>query len=184
MRFVETRIPGVMVAESEPLEDQRGSFARAFCTQEFRDAGFAMAVVQCNTSFNRNRGTLRGMHYQAAPAAEAKAVRCTRGRVFDVAVDLRPDSPELCRWTATELAPEEHRAHLIPEGCAHGFITLAEDSEVFYLMGRAHSPEHARGVRWDDPAFAIEWPLRPSVISERDAGFADFIPPLAPVISA
>ena len=175
MQFVETRIPGVVVVESEPLKDERGSFARAFCAEEYRDAGFPVCIAQCNTSFNRARGTLRGLHYQATPAAETKVVRCTRGRVFDVAVDLRPESQAFCTWTGTELAPEEHRAHLIPEGCAHGFITLAAESEVFYLMGRAHSPEHARGVRWDDPAFAIEWPLRPSVISARDAAFADFV---------
>ena len=175
MKFVETRVPGVMVVESEPLEDERGSFARAFCDEEYREAGFPVRIVQCNTSFNRARGTLRGLHYQVAPAAETKVVRCTRGRVFDVAVDLRPESPTFCTWTGAELAPEDHRAHLIPEGCAHGFITLAAESEVFYLTGSPHSPEHARGVRWDDPAFAVEWPLRPSVISARDAGFADFV---------
>jgi len=169
-----------MVVESEPLEDERGSFARAFCADAFRDAGFPVNVAQCNTSFNRLRGTLRGLHYQAAPAAEAKLVRCTCGRIFDVAVDLRPDSPAFCEWTGVELAPGAHRAHLIPEGCAHAFITLADESEVFYLMARAYSPEHARGVRWDDPAFAIEWPIRPSVISAHDANFADFAPKTGP----
>ena len=175
MRFIETPIPGVMVVESEPLEDERGSFARAFCADEFRDAGLPLDVAQCNTSFNRARGTLRGLHYQAEPEAETKLVRCTRGRVFDVALDLRPQSPAFRRWTAAELDAEGRRAHFVPEGCAHGFITLAEASEVFYLMGRAYSPEHARGVRWDDPAFAIEWPLAPSVISTRDADFPDFV---------
>ena len=175
MKFVETRVPGVVVVESEPVEDERGSFARAFCDEEYRKAGFPVRIVQCNTSFNRARGTLRGLHYQVTPAAETKVVRCTRGRVFDVAVDLRPESPTFCTWTGAELAPEDHRAHLIPEGCAHGFITLAAESEVFYLMASPHSPEHARGVRWDDPAFAVEWPLRPSVISAHDAGFADFV---------
>ena len=176
MRFVETQIPGVMIVESEPSEDERGSFARAFCAQAFREAGLALDVVQCNTSFNRERGTLRGLHYQAEPEAETKLVRCTRGRVFDVALDLRPQSPTFRRWTATELDADGRRAHFVPEGCAHGFLTLADESEVFYLMGRAYSPEHARGVRWDDPAFAIAWPTRPSVISARDAGFADFAP--------
>lgn len=176
MRFVETQIPGVMVVESEPSEDDRGSFPRAFCAHAFREAGLALDIVQCNTSFTRERGTLRGMRYQAEPGAEIKLVRCARGRVFDVALDLRPQSPTFRRWTAAELDADGQRANFVPEGCAHGFLTLAGDSEVFYMMGRAYSPDHARGVRWDDPAFAIAWPAQPRVISSRDAGFADFAP--------
>ena len=176
MIFGETAIPGVVVVELERLEDERGFFARSFCAEEFAARGLAANFVQANLAHNVRRGTLRGLHYQADPAPEPKLVRCTRGAVFDVAVDLRPDSASYCRWTACELDALGHRALYIPAGCAHGLLTLEDHSEVSYLMGAAHAPELARGVRWNDPAFAIDWPFEPAVISERDAGFADFAP--------
>ncbi len=176
MRFTDTEIPGVVVVEIERLEDERGFFARAFCAEEFAAQGLACAFVQANIAFNKRRGTLRGLHYQASPAPEPKLVRCTRGAVFDVAVDLRPDSPGYCRWSGHDLSAANRRALYIPEGCAHGLLTLEDETEVSYLMGAAYDPACARGVRWNDPAFAIEWPSAPLVISERDAGFADFTP--------
>ena len=174
MKFTETPIPGVVVVDIEPLEDERGFFARSFCAEEFAARGLTDSFVQTNIAFNAARGTLRGMHYQAAPKPEPKLVRCSRGALFDVAVDLRPDSPAYGRWTGHELSAANHRALHIPEGCAHGLLTLEDHTEVTYLMGAAYDPHVARGVRWDDPAFAIEWPFAPLVISERDAAYADF----------
>ena len=174
MIFRPTDLPGVMVVDLEVRGDERGSFARTYCADEFTQAGIAFTTVQCNLSRNIRRGTLRGLHYQAAPAGEPKLVRCTRGAVFDVAVDLRPQSPSYCRWAATELSADSGRALFIPEGCAHGFLTLADASEVFYQMGAAYAPALARGVRWNDPAFAIAWPFAPEVIAPRDAAWADF----------
>lgn len=176
MKFSATDIPGVMVVEVEPIEDQRGFFARAFCAEEFAAQGLAFDFVQANIAFNKTRGTLRGLHYQASPAPEPKLVRCTRGAVFDVAVDLRPDSPGYCRWSGHRLSAANRRALYIPEGCAHGLLTLEDETEVSYLMGAAYDPASARGVRWNDSAFAIEWPSAPLAISERDAAFADFTP--------
>ena len=174
MIFSETPISGVVLVELERLEDERGFFARGFCAAEFAAHGLAMDAVQSNLAYNARRGTLRGLHYQANPAPEPKLVRCTRGAVFDVAVDLRPESPSYCRWTGHQLDSRDHRALYIPAGCAHGLLTLEDDSEVSYLMGAAYAPELARGVRWNDPAFAIDWPFEPALISARDAGFADF----------
>ena len=174
MIFRTADLPGVMIIDPEVLSDERGSFARTYCTAEFARAGITFTTIQCNVSRNVRRGTLRGLHYQIAPAGEPKLVRCTRGAVFDVAVDLRPQSPFYCRWTAAELSAENGRALFIPEGCAHGFLTLADASEVFYQMGVAYAPELARGVRWNDPAFAIAWPFAPNVIAPRDAAYADF----------
>ncbi len=176
MIFEPTAIPGVLVIEVEAHRDARGYFARTFCVEEFRRQGIAFETVQCNVSLNRMKGTLRGLHYQAAPAGEPKLVRCTRGRLFDVAVDLRPESPASCNWTALEMSAEAPNALFIPEGCAHGFITLEDDTEIFYQMGSLYTPDLARGVRWNDPAFAIGWPMQPSVISERDAGYPDYRP--------
>jgi len=174
--FRETDIAGVRIVELEPLADERGFFARSFCAEEFARAGIEMAVVQTNVSRNSRRGTLRGLHYQAEPAPEPKLVRCTAGRVFDVAVDLRPASPSYCRWTGVELDAETGNALFVPAGCAHGFLTLSDHAEVTYLMGAAYVPELARGVRWNDPAFAIAWPFAPAVMSGRDAAYADFDP--------
>lgn len=176
MIFSETEVPGVMVVEPERLGDARGFFARTFCVEEFAASGLMSRVVQSNISFNRDKATLRGLHYQADPKPEPKVVRCTRGAIFDVAVDLRASSPAYRRWTGRELSADNHLALYVPPGCAHGFITLVENSEVAYLMGEAYDPALARGVRWNDPAFAIDWPLQPGVISPRDAGYPDFVP--------
>lgn len=174
MIFRETEIAGVVEIAAEPHEDERGFFARAYCDEAFAAHGLDFTVVQANLSGNRTRGTLRGMHWQAAPVADPKVVRCVRGRVFDVALDLRPDSPTHRRWTSTELDAEKRNALHIPAGCAHGFLTLADDSELLYLMGAGYVGELARGVRWDDPAFAIVWPEIPRVIAPRDAGWPDY----------
>ncbi len=174
MKFTHTHIPGVVVVDIEPLEDERGFFARSFCAEEFADQGLTTRFVQTNIAFNAGRGTLRGLHYQASPKPEPKLVRCSRGALFDVAVDLRPESPAYGRWTGHELSAANRRALHIPEGCAHGLLTLEDETEVSYLMGAAYDPACARGVRWNDPAFAIEWPFAPLVISERDAAYPDF----------
>ena len=176
MIFRDTDLAGVRTVELEPQTDARGFFARSFCADEFAAAGIAMTVVQTNISRNTSRGTLRGLHFQAAPAPEPKLVRCTAGRVFDVAVDLRPASPSYCRWTGVELDAEAHNGLFIPAGCAHGFLTLSDESEVTYLMGAAYRPDLARGVRWNDPAFGIAWPFAPSTMSEKDAAYPDFDP--------
>ena len=173
MIFTPTDIPGVVVVELERLTDERGFFARSFCTEEFAGQGLTSSFVQANVSLNSASGTLRGLHYQAEPRPDPKLVRCTRGAIFDVAVDLRPDSPAYRCWTSAELTAENRRALHIPGGCAHGFITLEDDSEVLYLMGAPYEPDLARGVRWNDSALGIEWPLEPVVVSERDAGFAE-----------
>ncbi|HEY2570259.1 MAG TPA: dTDP-4-dehydrorhamnose 3,5-epimerase [Solirubrobacteraceae bacterium] len=178
MRFVETPLNGAWVIDLDLLADERGWFARTFDADEFAARGLNPAVVQCNASFNARRGTLRGMHYQAQPHGESKLVRCVRGSIFDVAVDLRDGSPTLCRWHGVELSADNRLAFYIPAGLAHGFQTLTDDAEVLYQMGNPYVPDAARGVRWDDPAFAISWP-QPSgdrVISEKDLGYPDFQP--------
>jgi dTDP-4-dehydrorhamnose 3,5-epimerase len=174
MIFRETPIDGVWVIEPERYEDDRGFFARTWDTLEFTERGLNGRLVQCSVSYNRRRGTLRGLHYQAAPHEEAKLVRCTAGVVFDVAVDLRPGSTTLCNWVGAELSAENRLALYVPEGCAHGFLTLANDSEVSYQMSEFHAPEAARGVRFDDSAFAIDWPEEIAVVSERDRLYPDF----------
>ena len=171
MIFTPTPLAGSCVVALDRREDERGFFARSFCVDEFAAHGLPTQVLQCNVSFNRLRGTLRGMHYQRSPLGEAKLVRCTRGAIFDVMVDLRPESPTCCRWFGAELTAENGTALFIPEGFAHGFQTLADDSEVFYQMFNRYSPEHAAGVRWDDPAFGIEWPLAVSSMAERDRNY-------------
>ena len=178
MRFVETPLRGAWVLELERLADERGWFARTFDAEELRERGGDPAVAQCNASFNARRDTLRGLHYQAEPHGETKLVRCVRGAIFDVAVDLRPDSPSYCRWHGVELSAENGRSFFIPKGMAHGFQTLVDDCEVLYQMGQLYVPEAARGVRFDDPAFGIEWPAPRGarIISERDASYADFVP--------
>jgi dTDP-4-dehydrorhamnose 3,5-epimerase len=176
MRFIETPLNGAWVVDLDLLGDERGWFARTFDAEEFAARGCNPNVVQCNASFNAREGTLRGMHYQAEPHGESKLVRCARGAVFDVAVDLRAGSPTHTRWHGVELSAANRLAFYIPPGLAHGFQTLSDDAEVLYQMGHAYVPEAARGVRWDDPAFAIEWPEPASerTISERDGAFADF----------
>jgi len=175
MKFAPTEIAELMVIEIEPIADERGEFARSFCTVEFRKAGLgAFAPAQMNISRNAKMGTLRGMHYQGAPMPDPKVVRCTRGRVYDVAVDLRPDSVTFCKWFGLELSADRQNALYVPPGCAHGFITLEDDSEVFYLMGAPYVPELARGVRWNDQVFGIHWPISPVTMAARDAEYPDF----------
>jgi dTDP-4-dehydrorhamnose 3,5-epimerase len=176
MRFLETPLAGVCVIELDRLTDERGWFARSFDAEEFAARGMNPAVVECNTSFNARRGTVRGMHYQAEPHGESKLVRCIRGAVFDVALDLRDGSPTRLAWHGVELTEDNRRALYIPAGLAHGFQSLSDDSELLYLMGNAYVPDATRGVRWDDPAFAIEWPAAdgPRIVSERDASYPDF----------
>ena len=171
MRFSATEIPGVVAVEVEARVDDRGAFARLHCPEEFAAAGHPFAPVQTSLSRNPTRGTLRGLHYQPAPHAEVKLVRVVRGRVFDVAVDLRPDSPTYRGWTAAELSADGQGALLIPEGVAHGFLTLEPDTDVLYQIAPAYRPGHEAGVRWNDPAFGIAWPEAPTLISERDAGY-------------
>jgi len=174
MKFSPTKLPGIWIVDLEKHEDVRGFFARSWCRQEFEQHGLNPRLAQCNISFNRKKGTLRGMHYQIAPHEEAKLVRCTRGAIYDVALDLRPTSPTRKQWVAAELTAENGRALYIPEGCAHGFQTLMDCTEVFYQMSEFYHPERARGVRWNDPAFAIIWPDDGRIVSPRDASFADF----------
>ncbi len=175
MNFRETDLEGVVVVELEPIADERGSFARTFDAAAWEARGLSARVVECSLSRNLARGTLRGMHYQAAPNAETKLVRCSRGRIFDVAVDLRPRSATYCRWFGLELSDENGRMLYLPEGIAHGFLTLTAGAEVLYQMSDVYVPASARGVRWDDPAFGIEWPATPQVISSRDRAYPDFV---------
>ena len=174
MRFVRTSLQGLVIVDTDPVADVRGTFARVWCDTEFRNAGLTTRVVQVNLSTSVARGTLRGMHYQSHPSAEIKLVRCTNGAVFDVAIDLRPDSPTYCRWEGVHLTAASGRMLYIPEGMAHGFQTLTDNAALEYQMSERYAPEHARGVRWDDPAFGVSWPLPVSVISPRDAGYPDF----------
>lgn len=174
MRFLATEIAGVVIVEAEPYTDPRGGFARLHCPDAFSAAGIAFAPVQTSISTNPTPGTLRGLHLQHAPYAETKLVRAVRGRVFDVAVDLRRDSPTHRRWTATELSATNLRGLFIPEGVAHGFLTLEPDSDVLYQIAPAFTPGHAAGVRWDDPAFAIVWPGVPALMSPADAAYAGY----------
>jgi dTDP-4-dehydrorhamnose 3,5-epimerase len=174
MRFHEAELPGVFVIELDRFEDERGFFARLHCPDEFARAGASFAPAQTSLSHNAAAGTLRGMHYQAPPVAETKLVRVVRGSAFDVLVDLRPDSPTYRRWAGFELSAGNGTAVFIPEGLAHGFITLEPDTDVLYQIAPDYTPGHDRGVRWDDPAFAIAWPRQPAVISERDASYPNF----------
>jgi dTDP-4-dehydrorhamnose 3,5-epimerase len=176
MRFIQTPLPDTWVVELDLLGDERGWFARTFDAEEFAAHGLNPALVQCNASFNVRRDTVRGMHYQADPHGESKLVRCVRGAIFDVAVDLRENSPTFRGWHGVELSAENRRAFYIPAGLAHGFQTLTDDCEVLYQMGHHYVPEAAMGVRWDDPAFGIEWPEPGGerTISEKDSTYVDF----------
>lgn len=174
MKIDATEIDGAFAVATAPIADERGDFARSFCVEAFRDAGIDFTVAQANISRNHRRGTLRGMHFQADPVPDPKLVRCARGRIFDVAVDLRPHSRTFCRWTGAELDAGTQNALFVPPGCAHGFLTLEDDCEVEYLMGAPYVADLARGVRWDDPAFAIAWPHAPALMSDRDASYPDF----------
>lgn len=176
MLFTPLSIPGSYVLDIEPVEDERGFFARTFCREEFLAHGLNPHVVQCSVSCSLRRGTLRGMHYQAAPHAETKLVRCTRGAIYDVQLDLRPASPTYLRWIAVELTAANRRTVYIPEGVAHGFQTLADDTEVVYQMSHPFAPAAARGVRWNDPTFAIHWPADVRTISTKDLAYPDYTP--------
>lgn len=173
MRFTPTQIAGVVVVDIEPRSDERGAFARLHCPHEFAAAGHPFQPAQTSLSRNPQAFTLRGLHRQPEPHAEVKLVRAVRGRLFDVAVDLRPKSPTYRQWTASELSAENGRALLIGEGIAHGFLTLEPDTDVLYQISPAFQPGYEAGVRWDDPAFGIDWPGRPALISPRDAAYPD-----------
>jgi dTDP-4-dehydrorhamnose 3,5-epimerase len=174
MIFTETKLPGAYLISPEPITDDRGFFARTWCQQEFQTHGLVSDLVQCNVSFNHRQGTLRGMHHQANPHGEAKLVRCTIGAIYDVLVDLRPTSPTFCQWTAVELTAQNRQMLYVPDGIAHGLQTLVDDTEVFYQMSAFYVAEAARGVRWNDPTFGIEWPLAVTVIADRDQQYPDF----------
>ncbi|MBI4620269.1 MAG: dTDP-4-dehydrorhamnose 3,5-epimerase [Desulfobacterales bacterium] len=180
MIFTETKLKGAYIIELEPIEDERGFFARSFCQKEFEKHGLNPCIVQCNISYNKTKGALRGMHYQVAPYEEAKLASCIRGAIYDVIVDLRPDSPTYCQWFAVELTA--HRSPLtapykmlyVPKGFAHGFQTLESNSVVFYQMSEFYHPECGKGIRWDDPAFGINWPLPIQSISKKDISYPNF----------
>lgn len=172
MRFTPTTVPGAYVIDLEELADERGFFARVFCREEFVARGLNPDIAQSSVSFNAKRGTLRGLHYQTKPYEEAKVVRCTRGAIFDVVVDMRWGSPAFAQWHGVELSDQNRRMLYIPEGCAHGFLTLCDATEVHYQMSAVYHPESARGVRWDDPALAIRWPIAPVLISVPDLSYA------------
>ena len=171
MKFQESPLPGAYTIEMDRLEDERGFFARSHCVEEFAARGLTALMPQSSVSFNPRRGTLRGMHYQAEPHAEDKLVRCTAGAIYDVIVDLRPNSPTLRRWFGVELSAVNHRSLFVPKGMAHGFITLRDDTEVLYMISVPYVPGFERGVRWNDPAIGISWPTVPSVVSARDAAY-------------
>jgi dTDP-4-dehydrorhamnose 3,5-epimerase len=175
MRFTETKLKGAYIIEPEPIADERGFFARTFCAREFEAHGLNPRLAQCNISYNARRGTLRGMHYQAAPHQEAKLVRCTMGAIYDVIIDLRPESPTFKHWIAVELTAENRLMLYVPTGFAHGFQTLEDNTEVFYQMSEFYHPECARGVRWDDPAFGIKWPILHPILSNKDRSYPNYV---------
>jgi dTDP-4-dehydrorhamnose 3,5-epimerase len=176
MRFTETKVAGAFLIEPEPIADERGFFARTWCREEFTDHGLTGELAQANISFNHRKGTLRGLHYQAAPHAEAKLVRVTRGAIWDLALDLRRDSPTYLAWFGAELNDANRHMLYVPEGCAHGFLTLTDAAEVAYQMSAPYAAAAARGVRHDDPAFGIRWPGEVVVINERDRTYPDVAP--------
>jgi dTDP-4-dehydrorhamnose 3,5-epimerase len=171
MIFRETTLSGAYSVEIEQISDERGFFARSFCTEEFSKYGLTTDMAQCNISFNKTRGTLRGMHYQAPPSEEAKLVRCTMGAIYDVIIDIRPTSPTFMKWFATQLNSENRLMMAIPEGFAHGFQTLTDNTEVSYHMSASYEPQQARGIRFDDPSVNIEWPISNVIVSEKDKSY-------------
>jgi dTDP-4-dehydrorhamnose 3,5-epimerase len=175
MIFTPTPLPGLCLVAPEPREDFRGFFARTWCEREFHAAGLTARWVQSSVSYNKTKGTLRGMHYQRAPHEEVKLVRCTRGAIYDVVVDLRPESPAFTKHVAVELTAENRLMLYIPAGCAHGFQTLEDSTEVLYDISAFYAPNYAAGVRWDDPAFGITWPDPNPIIADRDRSFRDFV---------
>jgi len=173
MRFTETPLQGAFVVEIEPFSDERGIFARSFCANEFAEAGLVSQFVQSNLSVNGKAATLRGMHYQNPPHSEVKLVRCVRGSMFDVVVDLRPESASYRQWFGVTLSGENHKALYVPEGFAHGFLTLEADTEANYMVSAFYTPNAEGGLRWDDPVIGIDWPMQPQVISSKDAQWLD-----------
>jgi dTDP-4-dehydrorhamnose 3,5-epimerase len=171
MRFTETDLKGAFIIEPDRIEDERGFFARTFCRREFEKQGLNPDLVQCSVSFNTKKGTVRGMHYQVKPHEEARLVRCTHGALYDVILDLRIDSPTFTKWIAVELTADNRIMAYIPEGFAHGFQTLEDNTEVFYQMSEFYHPECAKGARWDDPAFGIVWPIDKKTVSRKDASW-------------
>jgi dTDP-4-dehydrorhamnose 3,5-epimerase len=169
MIFTETKLTGVFIIDIEPVPDDRGFFARTFCRKEFEQRGLVYEFVQCSVSHNKNKGTLRGMHYQSAPHAETKIISCIKGAIYDVALDLRHESDTYRQWVAVELTGENYRSLYIPAGCAHGFLTLQDRSEIYYQISEFYYPELSKGVKWDDPSFGIEWPSEVTNISEKDS---------------
>jgi dTDP-4-dehydrorhamnose 3,5-epimerase len=176
VKFLPTPLAGAYLIELEPRGDERGFFARVFCEREFAAAGLESGYVQVNNSLTAQRGTLRGMHYQLPPAAEVKLVRCIAGALHDVIVDLRPDSPTCGRWFGADLTAENRRMMYVPRGFAHGFLTLTDDVEALYLVSAFYAPEEERGVRFDDPRFAIDWPIAPSELSTKDRAWPNYNP--------
>lgn len=174
MKFIETKIGGVYIVELEKREDARGFFARSFDVNEFKERGLKETIVQANTSFSVKKGTLRGMHFQNTPFAETKYIRCTKGSFYDVAIDLRPDSETYKQWVGVELSADNHKYLYIPQGCAHGFVTLEDNTEALYLVSEFYTPQAEGGVRYNDPAFNIEWPISVVEISNKDNGWPDF----------
>lgn len=175
MKFIPLSLKGAFLIEPELLQDERGFFARCFCTHEFQEQGLKTQLDQCSISYNKKERTLRGMHYQAGEKSETKVVRCTKGSIYDVIIDLRPASGTYLKWEAVELTEKNRKALYIPEGFAHGFQTLEDDAEVFYQMAGCFAPEYARGIRWNDPIFEIKWPFSiPSIISAKDQQYPDF----------
>jgi dTDP-4-dehydrorhamnose 3,5-epimerase len=172
--FTPTNIHGVVLLDPERIEDERGFFARGWCQTEFADHGIDLHLLQTNLSFNRRQGTLRGLHYQKPPHEETKIVQCTRGAIYDVALDLRRDSPTFKQWAGATLTADNRRMLVVPPGCAHGYLTLEDNTEVLYQMSAYYAPSHAAGVRWNDPAFDIRWPGNVTVINGRDRDYPDF----------
>ncbi len=175
MLFLPTKLPGAYLIELEPRSDARGFFARQFCQNEFLDHGLVNYIAQCNVSWNECAGTLRGMHYQLEPFAETKLVRCTRGALYDVMVDLRPNSPTYCEWFGVELTAENRKMVYVPQGFAHGYQALTPDTEALYMSSEFYTPTHERAVRWNDPAFNIRWPLSDPILSDKDRTHLDYI---------
>jgi len=176
MHFIETKLTGAFIIELESVIDHRGFFGRSFCVEEFKKHGLDLNPAQCNISFNHKKGTLRGMHYQKTPKEEAKLVRCTRGAVYDVIIDLRLGSSTYCNWIGVELTESNYRAIFIPPGFAHGFQTLKDDSELFYQMSTTYAPECATGIRWNDPLFKVRWPIQTELtMSNKDLNYPDYM---------
>jgi dTDP-4-dehydrorhamnose 3,5-epimerase len=176
MKFNKTTLEGAYTIELDRIGDDRGFFARFFCSKEFSKAGLIDSFVQINNSLTKDKGTLRGMHYQLPPSAEVKVVRCIQGALFDIILDLRPDSPTFGKWHGDTLSAENRRMMYVPRGFAHGFITLEENTEAFYLAGAEYAAEQERGIRYNDPKFNIEWPIEPNIISKKDENWPDFDP--------